>query len=327
MTLSRHIRVRCGMALRPSLAQAGEGTRAHATLACADFSRVGRRMKRRALTLLEVLLAIGLMLLVSLLLFGFYDSVLRTRETVHKVTSAGYLAKMVAHRIAEEIRAANGFVPTLGPGVSGRERMLTIQTVTLPDKKLFKQRSIEERPPPAECDLKVVQYYLGYDKDDENYEYADGVIGMAPLGLVRREIKTHFQNPLYEKDENSVHLDLVSPELKYIRFRYYDGVDWVDRWDIGQEPEGQMGNSLPQAVEITVGYQEVPPPVDEEEEDDEALTNAELAPSVPDDYTRDAYSIMVRLPQADTFFGSRLMRAQQITRTRASSGSGGSGSR
>lgn len=282
-------------------------------------SCAARRNRRRALTLLEVLLAIGLMVLVSLLLFSFYDQVMRTRESSLKVTTAGYLAKMVAHQIAEEIRASNGFMSTLGPGVTGKERFISFQTVTLPDRKLFRQRGIEELPPPAECDIRQVQYYLAYDQDDENYTYPNGTTGKAPLGLVRREVKTHFQTALFEKDENSVSLDLVSPELKFIRFRYYDGVDWLDRWDLGLQPEGKMGNSLPQAIEITVGYQEVPPPEEEEEEDP---LKFDLTPSEPDPYTREAYTIMVRLPQADTFMGSRLMRAQKITRTRASGGSG-----
>ncbi|HWL92396.1 MAG TPA: hypothetical protein VNT79_02590 [Phycisphaerae bacterium] len=276
---------------------------------------------RRGVTLLELLLALGLMVLVSVLLFSFYDQVLRTREVAQQAVSSGYLARMIAHQIADEIRAANGFVSTIGPGITGKERVLTIQTVALPDKKLFKKYGIDDKLPPAECDVRLVQYYLGYDKDDENYVYADGSTGMAPLGLVRREVKTHFQSALMEKDEKSVHLDLVSPELKYVRFRYYDGVDWVDRWDIGIEPEGKMGNSLPQAVEVTVGYSEAPPPKVEEEE--EELDESELLPSEPELYSRDAYTVMVRLPQADTFFGSRLMRAQQITRNRASSSSGG----
>ncbi len=286
----------------------------------------GRRVGvRRGLTLLELLLALGLITLVSLLMFSFYDQVLRTRESAREAVSGGYLARMIAHQIADEIRAANGFVPTLGPGITGRERIITIQTVALPDRKLFRKLAIDDKPPPAECDVRLVQYYLGYDKENENYEYADGTTGMAPIGLVRREVKTHYQTALFEKDEKSVSLDLVSPELKYIRFRYYDGVDWTDRWDIGLEPEGQMGNSLPQAVEITVGYAEVPPP--EVEEDEEGLSESDLLPSEPEPYSPDTYTVMVRLPQADTFFGSRLMRAQKITRSRASGGGGGGGGR
>lgn len=288
-----------------------------------------RRTSRRcrALTLLELLLALGLMTLVSLLLFSFYDQVLRTREVAKQKVSAGFLARTVAHQIADEIRSANGFMPGK-PGVTGKKRIISIQTVVLPDKKVFKQLGLDDKPPPAECDIRQVDYYLAYDADDENHEYADGVTGRAPLGLVRREVRTLNQTTLMETDEKSVHLDLVSKELKYVRFRYYDGVDWVDRWDIGLQPEGQLGNSLPQAVEITVGYKEVPPPEIEDEADkanDEDVEETELLPSQPEPYSPDTYTIMVRLPQADTFMGSRMMRAQKITRTQNSSSSSSNG--
>lgn len=273
--------------------------------------------RRRGLTLLEVLLAMGLIVLVSATMFLFYDQTLRTRRHVQKVVSAGYLARTIAHQIAEEVRAANGFLVGAGPGISGTDRLITLQAVTMPDKKLFRALSIKDDPPPAESDIRQVQYYLAYD-DEETHIYADGTEADAPLGLVRREIKTLHQTALFENRSNSVDLDLISPELKYVRFRYFDGVEWVDKWDIGNEPEGGLGNSLPQAVEITVGYAELPPPEEEEDADDEdeetAPADSELAPSLPEPYSPDSYTVTVRLPQADAFFGSRIMRAQRRSR-------------
>jgi len=94
--------------------------------------RAGRR--RRGFTLLELLLALGLMVLVSVMLFVFYDTILRTRDVVQETVRSGYLARNIAQRMAEEIRAANGFVNAAGPGISGTDRLLTIQTVVIPDK-------------------------------------------------------------------------------------------------------------------------------------------------------------------------------------------------
>jgi len=279
-----------------------------------------RSIRRHGVTLLEVLLAIGLIVLVSSMMFMFYSQSLRTRAYVQKVVSTGYLARTIAHQIAEEIRATNGFLIEAGPGISGTDRLITLQTVQMPDKKLFRVLSIQDDPPPAESDIRQVQYYLAYD-DEETYVYPDGTEADKPLGLVRREIKTLHQTALYENRSRSIDLDLISPELKYVRFRYFDGVEWVDKWDIGSEPEGGLGNSLPQAVEITVGYDELPPPEEDEEEDDEedeALTDSELAPSIPEPYSQDSYTVTVRLPQADIFFGSRIMRAQKRSRSQRS---------
>ncbi len=292
-----------------------------------------RKSRRRGLTLLEVLLAIGLIVLVSSMMFAFYDVTLQSRETAQKMVSSGFLARTIAHQIADEIRAANGFLATGGPGVSGTERRISIQTVRFPDRKLFRRLSIDDQPPAAECDVRQVQYYIAYD-DEEQCEYPDGTMGDCNLGLVRREVKTLFQTPGAFAEEAAtdganpfapeVDLDLISSELKYFRVRYFDGVDMIDRWDIATEPEAGMGNSLPQAVEITVGYNPplLPPEEDEAEKDqqEEELADTDLLPSVPEPYSRETYTVTVRLPQADAFFGSRMMRAQRRSRMGADSG-------
>lgn len=278
----------------------------------------GRAQRRRAVTLIELLLALSLITLVSGMMFAFYDASLRSREWGTQRMGDNQLARVIAMKIGEEIRSANGFVPSVGPGITGERRLITIQTVTLPDKDLFYKRTIKDEVLPAQCDVRQVQYYLAYDKD-ETHDYPDGTQASAPLGLVRREIKTLYQAVLIERQSSVVDLDLLGPEMKYLRFRYFDGVDWIDKWDIGKDAEGKMGNSLPQAVEVTVGYTELPP---EEEEDFDLDEDPDLVPSLPEPYSPETVTIMVRLPQADTFFGSRLMRAQRRSRT----GSGASGS-
>lgn len=284
------------------------------------------RIRRGGFTLVEIVLAIGLVVLVAAMMFSFYDMTLRMREQGRVAVKSGVLAQRVAYQIGEEVRACNGFLTSMGPGISGTDRFISIQCVTFPGKQVFQRRKLTDEQPPAECDIRQVQYYLGYDREEESepHIYPDGTEGPAPLGLVRREVKTPFQLAFIDSDEKSVALDIVSEELKYIRFRYFDGVDWSDTWDIGEDANG--GNSLPQAVEITVGYRELAPPDEEEksedaeEEDEPQFGDSDLVPAPPEPYASDTYTVTVRLLQADTFFGSRLMRAQRSTR---SSGSGG----
>jgi len=280
------------------------------SLARRQCHSVGSGTVRRGVTLVELLLALGLITMVSAMMFLFYDTTLQSREHGTRVMLESHLARAIAEKIAEEVRSANGFVKDIGPGISGDDRLISIQTVAIPDRELMLRRSIRDTPLPAQSDIRQVQYYLAYD-DEETHTYADGTEGSVPLGLVRREIKTLYQTATFESDTDAVDLDLLAPEMKYIRFRYFDGVDFVDKWDIADDVEGTMGNSLPQAVEITVGYKELPP---KEEEDLDFEEDDDLTPSIPEDYDPRTYTVVVRLPQADPFLGSRLMRASRRSR-------------
>jgi len=275
------------------------------------MSRLCRhRRRRRGVTLIELILALGLITLVSMMMFAFFDLTLKIRENTSRVMADSHLLRVVANRIADEVRACNGFVSSVGPGISGEERMLAIQAVGLPGKHLFLRQSITDPPLPAECDIRQIEYYLAYD-EEETFGYPDGTESWKPLGLVRRETKTLYQTTTLEIEEESVDLDLFAPEVKYLRLRYFDGVDWIDTWDVGTGGGASLGNSLPQAVEITVGYTPLPP----EEEEDIDLEDDDLSPAPPEPYSPETYTVAVRLHQADSFLGSRLMRAQRSTRS------------
>lgn len=264
---------------------------------------------RGGFTLLEVLLAIGLMAVMAGMMFAFYEASLKARARGTKHIVDTQLVRTVAMQIAREIRSANGYLPSQGPGISGDGRMIKLQTVVLTEPVLHIRREIDEDPLPAQSDIREVQYYLAYD-DEETFSYPDEdqTEGPLPLGLVRREIKTLNQILIDETDAEDVDLDLLAPELKYLRFRYFDGAQWLDKWDIGDSLEGGLGNSLPQAVQITVGYTALPPL---EEDDLDLEEDPDLVESIPEPYSRGTYTVTVRLPQADTFFGSRLMRASR----------------
>jgi len=272
------------------------------------------------MTLLEVLIALGLMVLLVGAMFGFYDISLKSRDLGRRTIDHGELAWRVLHRIGEDIRSTNGFVPTLGPGIQGYRQQITLQNVVLPDKDVFYPRPIEERPLPGQCDVREVRYYLGVDPEEiVDYPDPESATGnvQAPktLGVVRRELKTFRQTGPATGQPEKYDVDVLSDKIRYLRFRYFDGVEWVDVW---QPQGGGMGNSLPQAVEITVGFDPVPP----EDPTKIDIDKTDQTISLPETYNPERYSLVVRLNQADTFFGSRLMRATR----RAFSGSSDSSS-
>jgi hypothetical protein len=265
----------------------------------AALGHATRATRRRAFTLLEMVLATGLFVILVGMMYGFYGSSLALRERATKTARDVQLARIVVDRICAEIHQATGFGGGYGTGIYGDKYTISINTIVIPDKSLSEKRSIQDKPLPGQFDLQEVRYYVAYDEDhpDENgYPRA--------LGLIRRAVKTFNTDVIIEGDEKgeaesrrSFKQEMYAPEIKYVEFKYFDGAKWWDKWQITQ------GNALPQMVRVTVGYEPHAP------QEEEALLKIDIGdearkdPLPPDQYTR-----FVRLVQADTFFGSRLTR-------------------
>ncbi len=107
--------------------------------------------------------------------------------------------------------------------------------------------------------------------------------------------------------------ELYAPDIRYLRFCYFDGNKWWNRWDITGE------NPLPQIVQVTIGFDSRPAYGEEvelgEDEDlfceclnsDEEMSEIEECEPFP----ADTHTILVRVLQADSFFGSRITRETQ----------------
>lgn len=104
---------------------------------------------------------------------------------------------------------------------------------------------------------------------------------------------------LADEEMEGAKRELYAPELKFIEFFYHDGTRWWDSWEISE------GNSLPQMVMITVGYEPELP----ENEDIEIIDDILKSEGDIDPLPRDRYMVIVRVPQADSLFlGPRLQR-------------------
>jgi len=171
--------------------------------------------------------------------------------------------------------------------------------------------------PPAQMDLERVRYELLYDEelvDDNDDPYCHG--------LWRSVQKTFDPNPKFvmaddaegggaDEDEDEllsrprIEGELVAPEIKYVRFEYFDGAQWHDQWQVvtdeggldtgPQAAAGKGGYALPQAVRITLG--QIPIPLDEKE----ALEDLEREEEEEEDkeHHPDRFTLAVSLLQAD----------------------------
>lgn len=317
---------------------------------CPLFQRLRTRLcARRAVTLLEVMLSMGILTFVTGMTFWFYSSSLATSRDGTATAYRLRLARVLLDRIATEIRQASVITADNRVGVRGDAERIWLSSYRVPSRGLVKKRGLNAPPLPGEYDLTKVEYKIARHPEilhDDGYE--------MPLGLARVEIAVprpdSAETGAAAEEERALHGDfgneglrggggqafavdefgdadaadsqgelgpqiqweeLYAPEIRYLRFCYYDGHRWWDRWDVTGE------NPLPQLVEVTIGF-EIQPPFGEEFDTDEAgkinfefCTCRNRDPVDCEPFAEDQISTVIRLAQADPLFRSRVQRESQ----------------
>lgn len=233
---------------------------------------------RRGMTLLEVLLSLTLIILMMSGIFGFYNTVLRVRQEGSVLAQDVLLTRAILDRIADEIRHATDIVPGDGVGFRGDQNSLTIVRHRMTENYSYIEfdDTVVENMPAPQLDLIRIKYELREDPEEVDDEEGLPIV----YGLFRSEQKVFDPNPEIivdldpdtsdEQDVEDLPIDvppvtteLYAPEIKYLRFQYFDGTRWLDQWQTTDEFGGvDMGKAaatgkatyaLPQAVMITLG--------------------------------------------------------------------------
>ena len=237
--------------------------------------------RRAGFTLVEILLAMGLLVVVV----GFVYSGL---ETFRRVTTMGrdqtaeqQLSRAIRARLLTDLRSvrfappeaipdetaaddsadpaadpsaagsasttsgaeAAQAVPVPEVGVAGDAQSLTIYS-SLPGRGLnYAPGGVALDPSARVSDLRTVVWFVAGDGGT----LAAAVAGRDGPGLARLEGDT----PAVAAAETNGDVDgllaactLLAPEVTAIQFRYFDGVDWVGSWD------SAVSGSLPRAIEV-----------------------------------------------------------------------------
>lgn len=259
----------------------------------------GRSRGGRAFTLLEVLIALSLTVVLLGVLMSFYWETMKVRQSAVDIADRTQLARQVLSRIANELRGAVGIDEIRFPvehRLLGDRRQISFLTTALPRSDQYQFTGEFDEQPPARADMTQLTYWLWIDPENTD-EDGEPIVG----GIIRTEKQTLNQYLVEEDDPLDVRNDLWSYELGYLEFRYFDGVEWTTVWDATQ------GNSLPHMIMVTVGFK----PITQAELDDQDLNTQTANPFDPDAEPGshpDRYSIIVRLPAADQFFGARFER-------------------
>ncbi len=260
---------------------------------------------RRGLTLLEVLISIALIALMLSVAVTFFWQTAEIRQQAQASADRTQLARQALAQMAGELRGCLGMDEVGFPveqRLKGDRRSLTLLTTEIPAAQQYRFLAQDETPPPAQHDLTEVSYSLAVDTENLDDDGEPTV-----NGIVRTEKQTLNQYVIEEDDPLQVRSELWAPELRYLEFRYFDGVEWDVKWDVSE------GNSLPQLVMVTVGFE----PITMQEFDNTDIAGSELS---EDPLGRDAepredrYTTIVKLPSADKLFRPRLQRVGQQVR-------------
>jgi len=190
-------------------------------------------------TLLEVVLAVTLALALMAAMLTFYKQAAEVRAAVLDDIRVVGAERAIMARMTWELRSSFVY-QFLGLGLEGGTSEVRLMTVTFPSGAMwFEQKVTDTDQAPRESDMMIVDYRLRYSEDQEGRPQVDGLertCQRTPTARISEEGK-------------EIEVSLVSPDIKFLRLRYWDGTAWIESWG---------GGGLPQAVEIVLGREPLP---------------------------------------------------------------------
>lgn len=179
--------------------------------------RLLRSARRRAFTLLEVLLALGLIAMLSGGMFAFFWQLTSQKAALVEGALEGQAADALIERLENDLAGAVAADSAGGAGIVGTASSLKVLSrgVTLPLK--------EEDRAWAKGDLQGSEFVLeGGALKAKRWDAHRGVGGAAG--------------------------ETIPGAIGALRFRYYDGESWVESFD------SKSAGTLPVAIEVSVWF-------------------------------------------------------------------------
>jgi hypothetical protein len=264
-------------------------------------------MKKVSFTLMETILALSIMIMILGTVYAFYNYSLqltvRGREKLEDVQ----LARVVLNMIALELRAVTSSGSRFTAVLDGGPDRVGFITTVIPSRLVFFPQDLMDKGKPIEHDLRKVEYYIARSEDKEKK-----ILGLGrdelrclltPL-IEKKELKEMTQEEIAkekaEQDKFKMHFDLgsnkalsdqpvirqslLSDKIKFLRFDYYDGKQWVNTW------QRSGSDAIPRAILVTIGFKEVS---DEDFKQEQSLAMDQRP------WHDDQYSLLVSLILSD----------------------------
>jgi len=207
-----------------------------------------RKTLPRAFTLIEVVLAIGIAAGILLVVLFFYRQSEALRTGLLEETSRIAAARLIMERLSLELSAARRS-ESFQQGLSGGPDNLQFVRLDFPLLSSWTNQTNVLVPAPVPTPFRLVSYSL---VQSTNGGSGSGVV-RSEKALSRRTTPVLFTNEddtLPGGGNSALTNGLAIQQLQFLRFRYYDGTNWLDAWSA---PE------LPLGIEVSLGVEPLPP--------------------------------------------------------------------
>ncbi|MFO0739375.1 MAG: type II secretion system protein GspJ [Labilithrix sp.] len=198
------------------------------------------RARARGMTLLEIMVAMGVMAMISLLIYGAFDSMSRGRRGEALRADRARQGRDAIERIAHELQSAFLSLHTpSSPALITRQTAFIAQSRSNFDRLDF--ASFAHRRVKAEAhesDQAEIGYYVVKDPDKDD-----------KMDLVRREESPIDVSGILDPKRGGV-INVLAEDVDHFDLRYFDPVSqtWTETWDSTQV-SAQL-NRLPLEVRI-----------------------------------------------------------------------------
>ncbi len=227
-------------------------------------------------TLLEVLLAISIAIGLLVVVLYFYQQASDLRGQLLQETERVSTARLLMDRITSELRTARGHA-LFPDSFVGQSDFLQFIKTGLPSRSAWTGAPLG-RAVAADSDLKLVSYGMGGVADGTNSAAGGLTRTERPLVQAKAVVSTQVWDDAGSATNSGP--ALLTAQVQYLRFRYWDGSAWQDSWS---------ASGLPRGIEVSLGAEPLP----------EGAT--------PDDYPSELYRRVIYLPGAEKDEGDFLL--------------------
>lgn len=212
-------------------------------------------MSRTGHTLIEILLALGLSLVILTAVYAALDQHWRYAEAGQSQTERMQVTRALFERISLDLRSVV-FRP--GAGFDQATNSIDTRIDVVQSDEAYVGRSIgivgdgktlvvQSSTPSVEsaAGSQTVRWEVRALERQTAASQAGGTNGLARIARDKASIVSS------DDAQTVAARELIAAEVETIRFRYFAGGSWLDRWD------SVVRQKLPQAVEITIGFRKL----------------------------------------------------------------------